>query len=151
MEVFRISGEKYAGVLTSSGKSSRWNLDNEFVLYTGSSRSLSTLELVVHLSSTIPIINYKVMIISIADDDGLYNQIMQAHLPNDWRSKNAYPMLQKMGSNWYNSNQSLVLKVPSAIIPKEYNYIINTRHPDFNVNIRLVRLEDYFWDERLFI
>jgi len=62
----------------------------------------------------------------------------------------SYPQLQQLGSEWYQSNKSLILKVPSAVIPMEYNYIINTRHPDFQNNVTLVRTEDYFWDERLF-
>jgi hypothetical protein len=33
--------------------------------------------------------------------------------------------------------------------PKEFNYIINTRHPDCPENVSLVRQEDYVWDERL--
>ena len=151
MEVFRISIEKYSGKLTSSGRANRWNQDNEFVIYTGSSRSLATLELVVHLSQVKPSLKYKVMVISIADDDFLYNQFLQNDLPSDWRSMNAYSNLQTLGSSWYNANSSLVLKVPSAIIPKEYNYLINTKHPDYNDhNVSLVRIEDYFWDERLF-
>lgn len=63
---------------------------------------------------------------------------------------NAYPDLQKIGSNWYQNKESLVLKVPSAVIPKEYNYVINTNHFEFATKVSLVRTEDYFWDERLF-
>ncbi len=43
----------------------------------------------------------------------------------------------------------MILRVPSAVIPQEYNYIINTRHPDFLTKVKLLRIEDYFWDERL--
>jgi len=76
-------------------------------------------------------------------------QILQADLPKSWQQMSAYPDLQQIGSKWYQTNGSLVLKVPSAIISKEYNYIVNTRHPDFNGNVSLVRTEDYFWDDRL--
>lgn len=48
MELFRISREKYSHALRASGAENRWNKQDEFVLYTGSSCSLSTLELVVH-------------------------------------------------------------------------------------------------------
>jgi RES domain-containing protein len=77
--------------------------------------------------------------------------ILQKDLPKNWRDTGGYPELQKLGSEWYHSNRSLVLKVPSAVIPKEYNFLINTNHPDFNnqEKISLVRNEDYFWDERL--
>jgi len=150
MEVFRISAEKYATQLTSSGSANRWNKRKQFVIYTGSSRSLSSLELVVHRASIQPTIAYKVMIIYIPDDEALYQQIARKDLPQNWRSISAYPYLQEIGSTWYEEKQSLILKIPSAIIPQEYNYIINTTHPDFNTTIQLIDVEDYFWDSRLF-
>lgn len=149
MEVFRISSELYSSTLATSGSANRWNLKGQQVLYTGSSRSLSTLELIVHTGAVKPLINYKVMIISIADDDYLTKQIQLNDLPAHWRSLAAYSALQTIGSDWYNARTSLILKVPSAVIPLEYNFIINTEHPDFPHNVSLVRSEDYFWDSRL--
>lgn len=149
MEVFRIVRETYAKQLTASGSANRWNDDNQYIIYTGSSRSLATLELVVHRNNIIPAFAYRVMIISIADEEELITPILQSNLPKNWRSNTGYPVLQKMGSDWYKSKQSLVLKVPSAIISQEYNYLINTKHPDFLDKVTLVRTEDYFWDERL--
>lgn len=149
MEVFRITKESFSKELTASGRANRWNIDDQYMIYTGSSRSLSTLELIVHRNVVSPAFKYKVMIISIADDENLFTSILQTDLSDNWRSMISYPELQKLGSEWYRSNRSLVLKVPSAVIPKEYNYIINTRHPDFKSKVSLVRTEDYFWDDRL--
>ncbi len=59
------------------------------------------------------------------------------------------PLLQKIGSDWINSLETLMLKVPSAVIPYEYNFIINTEHPAFNNKVHLARTEEYFWDSRL--
>jgi RES domain-containing protein len=120
------------------------------MLYTGSSRSLSTLELIVHRSFILPTTGYSVMVISVADDNRLVKQIQISDLPGNWRTLAAYSDLQDLGSKWYIEQKTLVLKVPSAVIPYEYNYIINTEHPDFKQNIQLVRIEDYFWDKRLF-
>lgn len=149
MEVFRICHEKYAERLTSSGSANRWNIKGQQVIYTGGSRSLSTLELAVHRNSIIPTVHYKVMVISIADEDQLFRQVRLAELPLNWRKLNAYSTLQRMGSEWYQHQESLVLKVPSAVIAQEYNYIINAEHPDFSSKVQLVRAEDYFWDDRL--
>ncbi|MBZ9729399.1 RES family NAD+ phosphorylase [Salegentibacter sp. JZCK2] len=149
MEVFRISHINYSKKLSCSGSANRWNFDGEYVIYTGSSRSLSTLELVVHRNSVQSLPNYEVMIISIADIEELYEQIPIKKLPKNWRKLEAYYKLQNIGSKWYKEQRSLVLKVPSAVIPKEYNYIINTKHPDFSSNVSLVRNEDYFFDKRL--
>lgn len=149
MEVFRISKEAYAAQLSSSGSANRWNLRGQHVIYTGSSRSLSSLELIVHKGAVVPSESYKVMVISIADDDHLYRQIQINDLPKNWRTFAAYSILQRIGSDWLNSLETLVLKVPSAVIPFEYNYIINTEHPAFAAHVQLVRTEDYFWDSRL--
>jgi len=149
MEVFRISKEVHATSLSASGSANRWNTKGQQVLYTGSSRSLSSLELVVHRGAIQPNVGYKVMVISIADDDYLIKQVQRSDLPPNWRSLAGYPSLQGIGSAWYNRQESLVLKVPSAIIVYEYNYLINTEHPDFGSKVQLVRTEDYFWDSRL--
>ena len=51
MEVFKICREKYAHSLKASGTANRWNKKDQFVIYTGGSRSLSTLETVAHRSA----------------------------------------------------------------------------------------------------
>lgn len=149
MEVYRIAEENFSKELIASGTAYRWNNHNQFVLYAGSSRSLATLELVVRRKSINPKSNYRVMIISIADDEELFTAVLKNNLPEDWRSTDSYSQLQQIGSDWYKSRRSLILKVPSAVISQEYNYLINTKHPDFLGKVSLVRTESYFWDERL--
>lgn len=149
MEVFRVSAERYADKLTASGVSNRWNKPGEFVIYAGSSRSLSTLELVVHRSNIQPGLPYKMMVIYVPDTDVIIKTISTNDLPENWRTLAAYSQLQDIGSKWYGSQDALILKVPSVIIPQEYNFILNTSHPQFTANIQLISTEDYFWDERL--
>lgn len=149
MELFRISLEKYAGTLTTSGAANRWNDKGQSVLYAGSSRSLSTLELVVHRAAIQPAENYKVMVISVEDEDHLVQQVHIRDLPTNWRTIAAYATLQKIGSDWYTRQATLLLKVPSSVIVQEYNYLINVTHPDFEKKVQLVRTENYFWDGRL--
>jgi RES domain-containing protein len=149
MELFRISLALYATALTTSGAANRWNIAGQSVLYTGSSRSLSTLELVVHRAAIQPMKDYRVMVISVADEEQLIRHVRIRDLRPDWRAMAAYPSLQKIGSDWYANQETLLLKVPSAIIIQEYNYLINVKHPDFAGKVRLVRAEDYFWDARL--
>ncbi len=88
------------------------------------------------------------MVISIPDKDGFIKTIKTSELPLNWRQLEAYSKLQDIGSNWFINQESLVLKVPSAIIPLEDNFIINTKHKDFN-QVKLIMVEDYFWDQRL--
>ena len=56
--------------------------------------------------------------------------------------------IEKNGSDWYSKRSSTVLKVPSAIIKQEFNFVLNTQHPDFS-EITLEGIEDFNWDKRL--
>jgi RES domain-containing protein len=105
--------------LTASGTENRWNKENEYVVYTGCSRSLSTLELVVHRAAIAITIPYKLMVIFIADEPGLIREVYESDLPDNWRKTAAYIVLQELGSKWYQPKETLVLKVPSALIPQE--------------------------------
>ncbi len=40
------------------------------------------------------------------------------------------PLTQSIGSEWLVSGASALLKVPSAVVPKSWNYLLNPRHAD---------------------
>jgi RES domain-containing protein len=46
------------------------------------------------------------------------------------------------------NNKSLLLQVPSAIVPKEYNFLLNPLHPQFNA-VKVVDMEPFTFDLRL--
>lgn len=146
MEIYRIVHEKYADGLYASGRPGRWNEADQFVLYGSASRALATLELIVHQANIRGDASFKVLIIDIPDT---YERIGEADLPSNWRRLSAYAELQSKGSTWYRGMKSPILSVPSAVIPKENNFLINTRHPDYQASVKLKDVEDYFWDERV--
>lgn len=37
----------------------------------------------------------------------------------------------RFGAQWAREGRSLLLRVPSAIVPSEWNWVINPRHPEF--------------------
>ena len=149
MEVYRISEKQFSTKLMASGKAGRWNESNQYVLYVSSSRALATLEALVNFNGIAPGGIQKIMVISFSDESHLLHTVADTDLPDNWRSNVSYSGLRRIGSEWYSSAQSLILRVPSAIVPKEYNFLINTQHPHFKKKIKLLRTEDYFWDERL--
>lgn len=57
---------------------------------------------------------------------------------------------QEILNEWYGKKESLILKVPSALIPQEHNFVINTKHDLFSSHVKLIGLEDFYWDGRLF-
>lgn len=149
ISVFNIRKEKFAHALIASGIANRWNKNEEYVIYTSTSRALSTLELVVHRSSVQMDTEYKILDIELDISEHDILQIDTKNLPENWRSIQSYPILQNIGSSWYQSYSSLILKVPSVIIPQEYNYILHTKHPLFKDRVRIHEVEDFVWDNRL--
>ena len=86
------------------------------------------------------------MVISMPDDLAVL-EIKEEELPKQWKADFCEECL-KIGSTWYIREEFPVLKVPTSIIPHEWNYIINTRHRDFQ-KISLLRTEAFVFDKRL--
>lgn len=147
MEVYRICLAKYAGDLFASGIRGRWNVKGSFVIYTAGSRALACLENVVHRSGEGLSDNFRTIVIDIPDDLRI-ETISADGLPANWQETKSYPVCQPLGHAWYQKRSSPVLRVPSAIIPEEFNYILNTRHPDFS-KIKIKATEDFFFDPRI--
>ncbi len=149
MLVFRISRSKYAQELSASGIANRWNKEGQYVIYTSESRSLASLELLVHRSGLNFNADYKLIVIELKINDSEIETISLKDLPLNWKSLEAYALLQEIGTNWYEAKKNLILKIPSVIIPQENNFVINTKHPDFPNKVKIVSIDEYFWDERL--
>ena len=64
-------------------------------------------------------------------DPGLSKSITPEDLPDNWMNDPIPQPIKDMGDRWVQGQHSVILKVPSAIIPAECNYLINPSHPDF--------------------
>ena len=148
MKLYRITSEKYASRLEASGRANRWNMEKQYVIYASSSRALAALELVAHRNAIMEGLIYKIIVIEIPEKKGLIDNIQLEALPNNWQSLDNYSKTQKIGGEWFDKKTSLLFKIPSAIIKEEYNYIINTNHPEFSL-LKIVSIEDFVWDKRL--
>ncbi len=135
MIVFRVEREKYlqstmSGIGASMTKGYRWNSLNTKLVYTAESRALATLEVSVHLdlSEDLPSDRYYVEI-EIPDEITVF-EVNIEDLPADWDSKPPTISTQTIGNDFVFENEGAVLKVPSSIVPQEFNYLINPNHPD---------------------
>jgi RES domain-containing protein len=148
MEVFRIVKAECSTQLTASCRANRWNRKGQHILHASTSRALATLEQLVHLGSVRPDTDWRIMVLSLPDDEAFYHRIQISELPEEWRRLSAYADCQRLGADWADRRTSLILQVPSAVVPMEYNVAINMDHPEFREQVKLVRTEPYFWDER---
>ena len=108
----------------------RWNSIGTRVVYVAGSRSLATLEVLVH-TEDISIIEGQYCIIEVAIPDELVLRIPPDDLPGRWASSEPVAGTQAYGDRWVADFRSAVLEVPSAVIKEESNYLLNPSHPDF--------------------
>lgn len=147
MSVYRITLSKWAGNLTGTGIPARWNSRGVEMIYTAGSRSLVCLENLVHRSGEGLNRNFSIIEIDIPDNCTV-EHLQRSLLPEYWYRMENYSLCQKIGNNWIESRNSPVLRVPSSIIPEEFNYLINPRHPDAP-GISIKTISPYRFDERL--
>jgi RES domain-containing protein len=107
----------------------RWNSPGTAMVYTAGSVSLATLELLVHLDNTSVLPSFSVCPVDF--DDSLVKLLDPATLPPDWNQSPPPTSLRTIGDDWISRGSSVVLRVPSAVIEHENNYLINPAHTDF--------------------
>jgi RES domain-containing protein len=146
VRIWRITARKHIetvfsgiGGLYASG---RWHPQGYKISYTSESLALASLEVFVHSETTdIPLS----CVSAIIPDTTPILEITD--LPANWQEVAAYPILQKIGLKWLKAMEYPVLKVPSAIIPVEYNYLINPEHPDLQLQTEQVL--EFQFDRRM--
>lgn len=153
MVVFRIEREKYLentlnGIGASMSEGYRWNSMNTKIVYTAESRALAILEVAVHLdlSEDLPQDRYYVAIEF--PDDTVIQEVNLKDLPDDWDTKPPTLVTQIIGDDFVKYNEAALLKVPSSIVPQEFNYLINPNHPDA-LKIKILSTEKIIFDARL--
>jgi RES domain-containing protein len=107
----------------------RWNSAGVAIVYTAASQSLAALEMVVHLESSELLDNYVLFEVEI--DESLVAQVELSQLPRNWKADPPPVKVREVGDVWAGAGTSVVLQVPSAILPAEHNFLLNPRHPDF--------------------
>ena len=149
MEVYRITASKWANNLTGSGYTARWNSAGFYVVYCASSRALACLENIVHRNSIELALVFKTGVIYIPDIVEM-EEIDIDDLPVKWDKpgEDGYQLCRPFGDDWVRKGETAILKVPSAIIKNDFNYIINPNYPDIN-NIQIKKIEPFIFDSRI--
>lgn len=144
MHVWRICREEHedfsgTGAFIYGG---RWNSAGHNVVYTASHLSLACLEILTGLPQLRIPKGFIFLKISIPPD----MEITKFEGDQSQIKKRDY--CQKIGNAWLTAGQTAVLKVPSVIIPKENNVLINPLHPAAKT-IKIVEKAQFEFDPRL--
>ena len=146
---YRLSSSRYP---PNSGKGAairggRWNLPGMEVIYLAASRPLAVLEILVHYA-VLPR-DFVFTPLRIPDRiEATIDEISLAQLPPNWNAPDPLSYTQELGAAWIRGRRSAVLKVPSAIIPEEPNYVLNVEHMDFKA-IEFLPSRPFRFDPRL--
>lgn len=149
MRAFRLSRKKYGIELSGKGAAiagNRWNSKGVEMIYTAESRALALAEVVVHLSANHLPKDFLMLEIDIPDEYKILS-IKDEDLPVSWNSWPHVASSQVIGDTFASDQKYLVLKVPSAVVPGDFNYLINPKHPDFK-KVKITEAVPFFVDER---
>lgn len=151
MQVYRISRTEFIRDLDGTGAKTyggRWNRVGMPVLYTSQAKSLAMLELIVHFASikammldySFAVIDIPVNEIAIPENDILSRNFLSINNETLWN----------ITDHFFIEKKKLILRVPSVLIPGEYNYLLNPSFPNYSKLVNLVRIEDAWIDSRYF-
>lgn len=150
MLVYRIARTPYIRDLSGTGArlyGGRWNHKGIGMVYTSENRALATVEYLVHVP--LSLIPRDLSIATLRIPDRLTTKTPAvADLPANWRDYPAPPALADLGTQWTISQETLLLRVPSAVVKHEWNILLNPSHPDMPY-VTIAQVEAYAFDTRL--
>jgi RES domain-containing protein len=125
----------------------RWHTPRRLVTYASESLALASLEILVHCDLDLVPTDLVALEIE-APDDLACDALDLADLPRAWRRYPAPAALQRLGNAWLDGSSACLLRVPSAIIPSESNFLINPAHPAVR-HLRVTARRSFRFDARL--
>jgi RES domain-containing protein len=149
MKLWRISN--YADLQGKGGlkASGRWHNRGIPIVYLSESPALAMLEVLVHFEldlSEIPT-NYQLLEVDYNQCIGM-SHLHKNSLPEGWQ--NDLELTRAIGDEWLISSSSLLLRVPSAVVPHSYNYLFNPRHISAG-DAEIISARQHPFDTRLLI
>ena len=147
--LWRISNYADLSGEGSRGGSARWHTEGNLVVYLAESPASALLERIVHLTDRdpggfLPSV-YQLLQISVPDD--LETKPLSALAPSDWREHAEFT--RGIGDAWLASLETPLARVPSAIVPHTWNYLLNPLHPDAG-KVQIAEVIRERFDNRLF-
>lgn len=115
----------------------RWNSPGKRMVYAASCSALAVLEYTVHLR-TLPK-NMTILLIEVPDTLKIGETTWA---PSDIIST------RQIGDEWLESKATAVLRVPSVIVPRQMNYLLNPDHSLFEA-IQVIETTPFVFDSRL--
>ncbi len=148
MILFRLTNSMFANDLSGNGArlfGGRWNSEGRPAIYMAATRSLAVLESLAHINPTNIPDDMVLLTIEVPDD---VISLDTELLPENWKASPEPHILKQIGNLFLQKNEHLLLKVPSALVPEEFNYLVNPRNPNIE-KVKIKAQTPFSFDERI--
>jgi RES domain-containing protein len=149
MKVYRVTRSKYARDLSGEGSrlnGGRWNHQGIPCLYAAESRALAVLEYTVNIEFDEIPRGLCIVSIEIPEKDIYMPEMYQ--LPGDWWMRPPPTSGRDYGSFLLEQNRYAAIRIPSVVVPKEFNYVLNPRH-SIAGQFAITGVDDFVYDIRI--
>ncbi len=144
MRLWRISNYADLSGLGGLRFPARWHSKGRPIIYTAEHPAGALAEFLAHLDLEDMPASFQLLTIEAGDVTPL--EIAPPHLPDGWASD---PRITRaVGDGWLRNGQSLLLRVPSVLVPDAFNMLINPLHPDIAA-LKIVKSQTIPLDTRL--
>ena len=147
MIVYHLGRTKFARQLTGEGAKlhgGRWNNIGQPCIYASEAKSLCVLEYAANVS--LDEMNPDLAFTAYEIPDGSWATFTVRELPTGWRETPSPKAVRDWGPEQL--QQHLALKLPSVIVPTEFNFLLNPLHHDFK-KVRIKEVEPFTFDRRI--
>lgn len=133
--IYRLTKTRYQDTAFSGQGASRtggrWHETGTPVVYASDSPAGALLEIIVHTAAS-SVVRHPHVLFSVHFDPDRHLLVLDPdRCPDDWRALRWPHSTQRIGTRWFRDRDSVVLQVPSVIVPLHRNYLINPEHPLF--------------------
>ena len=149
MHLWRLTRQAHASLDGEGARlyGARWNSKGTAVVYAATHLSLAALEYLVHIDpEDVPddLAAYRLHV----PDSATELVCEPAELPAGWRDTPPPPECQEVGDHWARSGEHLLLRVPSVLVPEEFNVLVNPTHAEAS-RVRVSGSRTFSYDLRL--
>ena len=145
MLIYRLGTSRYPvwGGTGAAVRGGRWNPPGASMIYAAATQSLAMLERLMQGAD----LGDTLLVEAEVPDDLPFEDLLRSP-PSGWADMGS-PSARAAGAGWLAAGCTALLRVPSAVVPREANWVVNPAHPDA-ARIRVGAPETMAWDPRLF-
>ena len=147
--LWRISGYPDLSGEGGLGASGRWHTEGRLVVYLADCPAGALLERIVHMTDMVEdaILPRFFQLLQVSVPDEIPIKPLSTLALIDWKE---HPeSTRPVGDDWLASLETPLARVPSAIVPRTWNYLLNPEHPDAGRVVVAEVIRERF-DNRLF-